>query len=179
MSAPLNLRKLPGLWLIINNEVYDVSDFSDHPGGQEILKSHEHKDATEAFKSANHPASVQEDLKKYHKGPVPSIPQEELSKHNTEEDTWMAIHGKVYDVTSFTDHPGGHEILEDNSGKDASKAFDDIDHSLSAKEDLNKYFVGNYIPGPDSHQPSGQTNYIIPALILAVLAVVLRYILSN
>lgn len=32
---------------------------------------------------------------------------EELKEHTTEEDCWLAIHGKVYNVTEFLDeHPG-------------------------------------------------------------------------
>lgn len=31
---------------------------------------------------------------------------DEISKHNTKEDLWMAIDGKVYDCTEFLDeHP--------------------------------------------------------------------------
>jgi cytochrome b involved in lipid metabolism len=42
---------------------------------------------------------------------------EEVSKHTSEDDCWIVIHGKVYDVTDFLDsHPGGPEYLTDFSG---------------------------------------------------------------
>eukprot|EP00276_Gloeochaete_wittrockiana_P019051 CAMPEP_0184356640 /NCGR_PEP_ID=MMETSP1089-20130417/103960_1 /TAXON_ID=38269 ORGANISM="Gloeochaete wittrockiana, Strain SAG46.84" /NCGR_SAMPLE_ID=MMETSP1089 /ASSEMBLY_ACC=CAM_ASM_000445 /LENGTH=41 /DNA_ID= /DNA_START= /DNA_END= /DNA_ORIENTATION= len=32
----------------------------------------------------------------------------EISKHTSDNDCWILIHGKVYDVTDFLDdHPGG------------------------------------------------------------------------
>lgn len=41
----------------------------------------------------------------------------ELSSHNTEKDCWMAINGKVYDVTKFLDeHPGGFDIMMESAG---------------------------------------------------------------
>jgi cytochrome b involved in lipid metabolism len=41
----------------------------------------------------------------------------EVKKHNKANDLWMAINGKVYDVTSFVDrHPGGPNNLIEHAG---------------------------------------------------------------
>jgi cytochrome b involved in lipid metabolism len=33
---------------------------------------------------------------------------EEVAKHNTTEDCWVVIHGRVFDLTKFLqEHPGG------------------------------------------------------------------------
>ena len=38
---------------------------------------------------------------------------EEVTKHSSNTDCWLAASGKVYDVSSFVDkHPGGEKILE-------------------------------------------------------------------
>jgi cytochrome b involved in lipid metabolism len=179
MSNSLNLRKLPGMWLVVNNQVYDVSNFTDHPGGVEIFKSNKGKDATEDFNKAGHSDEAKKDMEKYLVGKLPDITQEELSKHTTEDDVWMAIHGRVYDVTSFSDHPGGHEILVDHSGKDSTKAFDDIDHSLTAKQDLQKYLVGNFIPGPAAEPVKAGPNYFLFSIVLAIAVVLIRYMLIS
>ena len=51
----------------------------------------------------------------------------DLAAHNTRDSLWMAVHGKVYDMTAFIDdHPGGASILLKNGGIDATKAFDAI-----------------------------------------------------
>ncbi|ODV86926.1 hypothetical protein CANARDRAFT_27276 [[Candida] arabinofermentans NRRL YB-2248] len=48
----------------------------------------------------------------------------ELQLHNTLEDCWIAIHGKVYDVTGFlANHPGGAARIFRFAGNDATKGF--------------------------------------------------------
>lgn len=42
----------------------------------------------------------------------------EAKEHTTEEDCWVVISGKVYDVTKFLDeHPGGYDIILTNTGE--------------------------------------------------------------
>ncbi|OAY62112.1 cytochrome b5 [Manihot esculenta] len=69
---------------------------------------------------------------------------DEVAKHNDRHDCWLLIHGKVYNVTRFLEeHPGGEEVLIAASEKDATDDFDDVGHSSSAKELMNKYYIGD------------------------------------
>ncbi|KAF2314111.1 hypothetical protein GH714_022311 [Hevea brasiliensis] len=53
----------------------------------------------------------------------------------------------VYDVTNFLeDHPGGDEVLLSATGKDATDDFEDVGHSTSAREMMDKYYVGEIDP---------------------------------
>lgn len=46
-----------------------------------------------------------------------SISQTELQQHLEEKDCWLAIHGKVYDVSSYlVDHPGGLDVMMEYAG---------------------------------------------------------------
>ena len=56
----------------------------------------------------------------------------------------LVLHGRVYDVTTFLDqHPGGHYMLLDASGTDASATWDEFRHSKSAKNLLKEYLVAD------------------------------------
>ena len=45
----------------------------------------------------------------------------ELEQHKTDGDLWVAISGKVYDLSKFcTKHPGGANIIEENAGKEVT-----------------------------------------------------------
>ena len=49
---------------------------------------------------------------------------EELMKHNTLEDCWVAIQGQVFDVSEFLQmHPGGAQRILKYAGRDATKLF--------------------------------------------------------
>jgi predicted heme/steroid binding protein len=61
---------------------------------------------------------------------------EEIGRHSTEDDCWIIVDGKVYDVTKFLqEHPGGKRILLKVAGQDATKEF----HSLHAPEILDRF----------------------------------------
>ena len=69
---------------------------------------------------------------------------EEVSKHSKVGDLWLLFGTRVFDVSSFNDHPGSIEaLLENSSGKDAQSAFDKKGHSSDAKAYVETFFIGN------------------------------------
>lgn len=78
----------------------------------------------------------------------------ELETRNKKDDALLVIDNLVYDVTPFLDeHPGGHEVLMDRAGKDASENFADVGHSADAKELMKKFLVGELVPA-DRAEPA-------------------------
>ncbi|XP_050277553.1 cytochrome b5 [Quercus robur] len=68
---------------------------------------------------------------------------QEASEHNTKDDCWVVIDGKVYDVTTYLDeHPGGDDVVLAATGKDATEEFEDAGHSKSAKELMETFCIG-------------------------------------
>lgn len=73
---------------------------------------------------------------------LPTVSWSELAKHNTTKDAWIAIKGRVYDVTEFaTLHPGG-DILFTAAGADATDVFAAFHSSTSAAKLLPSLCVG-------------------------------------
>ncbi|CAJ1958810.1 unnamed protein product [Cylindrotheca closterium] len=69
---------------------------------------------------------------------LPEMTMEELAKHNTEEDLWVAIDGVVYDFTEFAhEHPAGFASIYDLAGKDGSEAFAAV-HNAGLLEDFEE-----------------------------------------
>jgi cytochrome b involved in lipid metabolism len=55
---------------------------------------------------------------------LPRFTLEDIQKHKTKDDCWLAVMGVVVNVSSFlADHPGGETILLNQAGKDATKMF--------------------------------------------------------
>jgi cytochrome b involved in lipid metabolism len=77
------------------------------------------------------------------------ISLDEIAEHATADSCWMAIQGKVYDVTPFVKsgfHPGKDAILL-GCGKDATEMFTNRpngsgSHSEKAFSGLPKYEIG-------------------------------------
>ncbi|CAM8933366.1 unnamed protein product [Rhodiola kirilowii] len=121
---------------------------------------------------------------------------EEVSSHNSLKDCWLVIFGKVYDVTEFMDdHPGGGDVLLTSTGKDATEDFEDVGHSKAAREQLEKYYIGEIdastlskkkkYTAPQSNQSSQASSggdymikilqFLVPLMILALALVVRHY----
>lgn len=77
---------------------------------------------------------------------VSQITWEDVVAHNSHQTLWVAVHGKVYDLTKFLDtHPGGPEILLQFAGKDGTEAWDDVGHSTDARNMMKEYVVGQVV----------------------------------
>jgi cytochrome b involved in lipid metabolism len=122
------------------------------------------------------------------------ITKEELSKHNTARDLWLAIHNKVYDVTKFVEeHPGGEEVLLEQAGNYATEPFEDVGHSTDARELIKQYEIGELVEAdhekPSSirtsaSSPSGSDSgsmmsWLIPLAIASIAALIYRYFVSS
>ena len=68
--------------------------------------------------------------------------KEEVAKHCKEDDAWIVVDGKVYDVTEFVPlHPGGDSILN-HVGGDSTEGFKGPQHPASVWDLLLKYHIG-------------------------------------
>eukprot|EP00039_Didymoeca_costata_P015867 m.275728 g.275728 ORF g.275728 m.275728 type:complete len:256 (+) comp16294_c1_seq5:103-870(+) len=136
------------LWMVINGDVVDVTAYMKaHPGGPDVLAANGGSDATKAFKEVPHSPDATKEVLKWKIGVLAKakkISPDELAKRNTANDLWLAIDGKVVDVTKFAkEHPGGEGLIIEWAGKDGTKAFKDAHHSPDAVKMLQDYFVGD------------------------------------
>eukprot|EP00461_Guttulinopsis_vulgaris_P002793 UN02794 len=59
------------------------------------------------------------------------------------DETWIIIHGVVFDVTKFKNkHPGGPGSFVETAGQDATTQFEELYHSASARDMLRDLTVG-------------------------------------
>ncbi|XP_053304717.1 cytochrome b5 [Spea bombifrons] len=112
---------------------------------------------------------------------------EEVRKRNTCKETWLVIHGKVYDITRFAEeHPGGEEVLFEQAGCDATESFEDVGHSYDAREMLKQYYIGDLHPDDCKKQDkkdsetspsssSSWSSWLIPTVAVVILGVMYRF----
>ncbi|XP_068117840.1 cytochrome b5 type B [Hyperolius riggenbachi] len=111
--------------------------------------------------------------------------REEVQQRNSGKNVWLVIHDRVYDVTSFLEeHPGGEEVLFEQAGGDATESFEDVGHSVDAREMLKQYYVGDLHPDDrknsakkhlSSFSPhSSWSTWLIPAVAVLVLGFMYR-----
>ena len=68
---------------------------------------------------------------------------EEVNKHNTKEDCWLIIRGRVYNVTEFLSiHPGGSSIVVSVGGQDATEYFEELHRPEILDEVGKQYIIG-------------------------------------
>jgi flavocytochrome c len=159
-------------WVILWDKVYDVTKFLvDHPGGKDAILLYAGQDATEQF-DLMHQDSV---LKRYgpdlvvgnlvknktsnlqgnkltNKELTKNFTPEEVAKHNKEDDCWVILWDKVYDVTKFlVDHPGGKDAILLYAGQDATEQFDLMHQDTVLKRYGPDLVIGNLVKNATSN----------------------------
>lgn len=87
--------------------------------------------------------------------------RDEVAAQSKQGNLLIILSNKVYNVTKFLDevsndtwrkdyfntfqHPGGCEVLNEQSGKDATEPFEDIGHSTDAHNMRESYLVGEIV----------------------------------
>ncbi|XP_028048423.1 cytochrome b5 isoform X2 [Monomorium pharaonis] len=73
-------------WIIIHNNVYNVSQFlNEHPGGEEVLLEQNGRDATEPFEDIGHSTDARQMMEKYKIG---ELVEEERTKDTGKARDW-------------------------------------------------------------------------------------------
>eukprot|EP00761_Pharyngomonas_kirbyi_P011953 gb/GECH01011979.1/.p1 GENE.gb/GECH01011979.1/~~gb/GECH01011979.1/.p1 ORF type:complete len:308 (+),score=102.60 gb/GECH01011979.1/:1-924(+) len=142
-------NSIDDLWVVIDNKVYDITEYVDvHPGG-EIIARNAGSDATKGFHGIQHPSRVYEIIEEFYVGDLAKEDQfkelawEEVKKHNKKDDLWITVDDKVLDVTQWADeHPGGADVLLEKGGQDATEEFYGDQHSKSVHSMVNEYMIG-------------------------------------
>ncbi|KAG0718404.1 Cytochrome b5 reductase 4 [Chionoecetes opilio] len=81
-------------------------------------------------------------------GSLLDVTPQELAKHSKRKDAWMALKGKVYNVTPYLEfHPGGEEELMRGAGKDATDLFNEVHKWVNFEGMLQKCLVGRLVEG--------------------------------
>ena len=74
---------------------------------------------------------------------------EEVAQHNSAQDCWIVVRGKVYNVTTIPCHGGGGgPLILDRCGTDATELWETKPvtgepHSQSAQDILDEYYIGD------------------------------------
>lgn len=115
-------------------------------------------------------------------GVMRKITPEEMALHNKEDDCWMALFGKVYNVTPYMKfHPGGIDELMRGAGANSTDLFNEIHPWVNLQGMLEKCIIGTLVtneppaeasPAKDAKQTTKTTTLGIKApAMLAPLAV--------
>lgn len=95
-------------------------------------------------------------------GIMSQISYEEMDKHSTKDDCWMAVYDKVYNVTPYMKfHPGGIDELMKGAGLNATDLFNDVHPWVNYQSMLEKCLIGNLVGKPIKEDSSKSTISLI------------------
>lgn len=71
------------------------------------------------------------------------VSKAQLAEHNTLDDAWISLDGKIYNITKYLDyHPGGEKILKPWLGKEAGAIFRKYHRWVNYERILDDCFIG-------------------------------------
>ncbi len=130
------------LLVIVGFGVWKLTDSNDTSSTNQVTTGSENQEATD---NTDQPSQL--DTK--------TVSADEVKVHNSKDDCWTIISGKVYDITEYIpNHPGGDEILR-ACGDDGTQLFtertdDDGEavgsgtpHSPTAESLLADFYIGD------------------------------------
>ncbi|CAH1971087.1 unnamed protein product [Acanthoscelides obtectus] len=75
-----------------------------------------------------------------------TVTKAELARHNTIDDVWISVRGRVYNITAYIPfHPGGPEELMKGAGIDATKLFEQVHPWVNYDQILQKCYIGRLV----------------------------------
>ncbi|XP_042890447.1 cytochrome b5 reductase 4-like isoform X3 [Penaeus japonicus] len=79
-------------------------------------------------------------------GRLLEVTPQELAKHKKRNDCWMALKGKVYNITPYMEfHPGGEDELLRGVGMDATDLFNEVHKWVNFESMLQKCLIGRLV----------------------------------
>jgi cytochrome b involved in lipid metabolism len=71
------------------------------------------------------------------------VSEEELGQRNSEDNAWIAIRGRVYNITPYLEfHPGGVDEIMRGAGKDGTQLFNEIHKWVNVESMLASCYIG-------------------------------------
>ncbi|XP_075017810.1 cytochrome b5 type B isoform X1 [Calonectris borealis] len=101
--------------------------------------------------------------------------------------SWCSAVCFTGEPAGLAEHPGGEEVLLEQAGRDATESFEDVGHSIDAREMLKQYYIGEIHPHDrkkegskdpsmtSSGQASFWSTWLIPIFGALVIGLMYRY----
>ncbi|KAG6616849.1 Nitrate reductase [Phytophthora cinnamomi] len=94
--------------------------------------------------------------------PRRAITMEEVSRHNTEDDCWSVLDGKVYNMTPYLKfHPGGVADLMLSAGGDCTDLFNEKHPWVNGHSMLEKCYIGQLDPDSVAAPASAESKFAL------------------
>ena len=100
--------------------------------------------------AVKHPSSSQQQQQ-----PRKKITWSEVQKHREPADAWVVYHNKVYDVSNWTEHPGGAVIFT-HAGDDMTDIFAAF-HAAGSHALMRQFYIGDLVEDDSNNNSSSKS----------------------